>query len=210
MGCFPGGHKRVMLRFHVRKTHQLAGQMLANRRSLPPLNALRAFEAAARHGSFKEAAAELGGAPAAILRVNALASFSLRWLLPRLAQFRERHPGIEVRLTTSSDPVDASPEVDDVVIRGGPDTFYGFKSRFLAERRLPVCNPALAARAPAIPQRMRSARGSQRLDAIKRCDAEVFFVPLRLCGESSSHQCRPCLTQTPGQDKLVAHAHAKP
>ena len=33
--------------------------MFVPRRSLPPLNAVRAFEAAARLGSFKEAAAEL-------------------------------------------------------------------------------------------------------------------------------------------------------
>ena len=34
--------------------------MFVPRRSLPPLNAVRAFEAAARLGSFKEAAVELG------------------------------------------------------------------------------------------------------------------------------------------------------
>jgi len=33
--------------------------MPAHRRSLPPLNALRAFEAATRLGSFKDAATEL-------------------------------------------------------------------------------------------------------------------------------------------------------
>jgi LysR family glycine cleavage system transcriptional activator len=38
------------------------------RRRLPPLNALRAFEAAARHESFSLAAAELGVTPAAISR----------------------------------------------------------------------------------------------------------------------------------------------
>jgi LysR family glycine cleavage system transcriptional activator len=181
------------------------------RRLLPPLNAARAFEAAARHGSFKEAAAELGvthgaisrqihlleawlGAPAlfrrrnrgvtltpeggamlaefgpaldriaaaarqhrerrggpvaTVLRVNALATFSLRWLLPRLTLFREAHPGIEVQLTTANDPVDALPEEYDVVIRGGPDTFHGFVSRpLLNERRLPVCSPALIKRHP--------------------------------------------------------------
>jgi LysR family glycine cleavage system transcriptional activator len=185
--------------------------MLNNRRSLPPLNALRAFEAAARHASFKDAAAELsvthgaisrhvrlledwlgppalfqrlnrrveltptgaallaevgpaldrlstaaerhqvrdGKAPPAVLRVNALATFSLRWLLPRLGQFRDRHPGIEVRLSTSNDPVDALDEPYDAIIRGGPDTFYGFTSRlFLTERRLPVCSPALLTRLP--------------------------------------------------------------
>ncbi|OWJ61429.1 transcriptional regulator GcvA [Inquilinus limosus] len=185
--------------------------MPTGRRRLPPLNALRAFEAAARHGSFRDAAAELGvthgaisrhvrlledwlgppglfrrlnrrvvltptgaalladtgaaldrlaaaaerhrarrGAPApAVLRVNALATFSLRWLLPRLAGFRDRHPEIEVRLTTSNEPVDALREPYDVVIRGGPDTFYGFTARqFLTERRLPACSPALLDRLP--------------------------------------------------------------
>ncbi len=158
------------------------------RRRLPPLNAVRAFEAAARRGSFMDAAAEIGvthgavsrqiqlleewfGAPAlfrrmnrgvtltpqggallaefgpaldrisaaarqhterrggpvaTVLRVNALATFSLRWLLPRLTLFRDQHPGIEVQLTTANEPVDALPEEYDVVIRGGPDTFYGF------------------------------------------------------------------------------------
>jgi LysR family glycine cleavage system transcriptional activator len=181
------------------------------RRLLPPLNAVRAFEAAARHGSFKDAASELGvthgaisrhvalledwlGPPAlfqrhnrrvsltptgaalleevrpaldrvsaaarrhrdrrgevprAVLRVNALATFSLRWLLPRLAGFRAQHPGIEVRLTTSNAPLDALQEPFDVIIRGGPDTFDGFTSRlFLSERRLPVCSPGLLARVP--------------------------------------------------------------
>src|ERR1700712_3762329 len=121
---------------------------------LPPLNALRAFEAAARLGSFKAAAAELGvthGAvsqqvrlledwlraplfersnrrvtltPAGrvylcevgqaldrvasatakygeigttILRVNAPATFSLRWLVPKIAEFQAQYPQIKVR-----------------------------------------------------------------------------------------------------------------
>jgi LysR family transcriptional regulator, glycine cleavage system transcriptional activator len=84
-----------------------------------------------------------------VLRVNALATFALRWLVPRLALFRERHPDIEVRLATSNDPLDALPEPFDVVIRGGPDTFHGFVARpLLPERRLPVCSPALLARLP--------------------------------------------------------------
>ncbi len=37
----------------------------------------------------------------------------------------------------------------DVVIRGGPDTFYGYSMRpFLSEERLPVCSPALLQRLP--------------------------------------------------------------
>src|SRR3984957_11715906 len=152
--------------------------MSLHRRSLPPLNALRAFEAAARLGSFKDAAAELGvthgavsrhirlledwlgppalfrrlnrrvvltptgvallaetgpaldrlaaatdrhqgrgGKPApAVLRVNALATFSLRWLLRRLGRFRCLHPEIEVRLSTSNESVDALRETYDLII----------------------------------------------------------------------------------------------
>jgi LysR family transcriptional regulator, glycine cleavage system transcriptional activator len=176
------------------------------RRLLPPLNAIRAFEAAARTASFKQAAEELGvthGAvsrqirlledwlgppplfrrmnrrvaltPAGIallaeaaptldrlaaavrqhkgrrgdrstrtLRVNALATFSLRWLLPRLDVFRASHPDIEVRLTTSNEPLEALAEPFDLVIRGGPDMFHGFALReLLPEQRLPVCSPSL-------------------------------------------------------------------
>jgi len=199
-----------MLAICVRKSHAI-GSQVDKRRSLPPLNALRAFEAAARHSSFKHAADELGvthgaisrhvrlledwlGPPALflrlnrrveltakgaallaetagaldrlsaatarhlgqsgkpspqILRVNAFSTFSLRWLLPRLGQFRDRCRDVEVRLSTSNDPLDSLKEPYDVVIRGGPDTFYGYTSRlFLVERRLPVCSPALLNRLP--------------------------------------------------------------
>ncbi|KMO14287.1 transcriptional regulator GcvA [Methylobacterium platani] len=176
------------------------------RRALPPLNALRAFEAAARLGSFKAAADELGvthGAvsqqvrlleewlrvkaferhnrrvvltPAAraylaeigpaldriaaataqyghdagsVLRVNAPATFALRWLVPRLARFHAAHPALRVRLETSNQPLEALASPGDVVIRGGPDSFYGTTVRpFLSEERLPVCSPGLRDRLP--------------------------------------------------------------
>jgi LysR family glycine cleavage system transcriptional activator len=179
-------------------------------RPLPPLNAIRAFDAAARRCNLKAAAAELGvthgavsrqirlledwlgppalfrrlshgvaltaegsallaeiqpaleriagasarhGRPAeggsSVLRVNALATFSLRWLLPKLSLLREDHPDIELRLTTGNEPVDALAEEYDLIIRGGPDVFHGYESRFLLpERRLPLCSPALARRLP--------------------------------------------------------------
>jgi len=200
--------KRLICRKEVRKAHMIAP---SKSRPLPPLNAIRAFAAAARHCNFKDAAAELGvthgavsrqirlleewlgppalfrrlshgvaltvegaallaeigpaldriagaGAahgrappPAAVtmLRVNALATFSLRWLVPRLSLLRAHHPEIELRLTTGNEPVDALAGEYDLVIRGGPDVFHGFEARFLlSERRLPVCSPALAARLP--------------------------------------------------------------
>ncbi len=178
------------------------------KRTLPPLNALRAFEAAGRLGSFKEAAAELHvthgavsqqvrlleewlgaslferhnrrvaltpaakvylgeigplferlslateryGVPETVARtlsVNAPATFTLRWLVPRLATFRAGHPDVEVRVETSNGPLESLKEEYDIVIRGGPDTFYGYAMRpFLSEERLPVCSPALLQRIP--------------------------------------------------------------
>jgi LysR family glycine cleavage system transcriptional activator len=176
-------------------------------RRLPPLNAVRAFEAAARHASFTRAAEELrvthgavsrqvqlleawlgvplferlnrrvvlteaGGAYAAeigaaldrialatarqaergrprLLHVNALATFTLRWLIPRLSGFQLAHPAIEVRLTTSNVPLAQVAEPFDVAIRGGPDSRPGHIARpFLSERRIPVCSPALLQRLP--------------------------------------------------------------
>ena len=176
-------------------------------RGIPPLNALRAFEAAARLGSLKAAAleasvthgaisrhirlledwlgsplflrhnrrvvltelgqvylAEIGPAFQRIaratddarnrrrrklLQVNALSTFTVRWLLPRLAEFRESHPEIDVAVTTSNDAVDMAGEAADIVIRGGPDAVHGYVTRvFLAETRQPVCNPALPGRLP--------------------------------------------------------------
>jgi len=123
---------------------------------LPPLNALRAFEAAARHGGYTAAAEELFVTRGAIsrhvklleehlefalfrrlphgieltdagrrllpvltgafesiargvrdisaertdLRIICPPTISIRWLIPRLAQFRARYPEIRIRLTT--------------------------------------------------------------------------------------------------------------
>jgi LysR family transcriptional regulator, glycine cleavage system transcriptional activator len=186
------------------------------KRVLPPLNALRAFEAAGRLGSFKEAAAEshvthgavsqhvrlleewLGaplferhnrrvvltaagkayleeigplfeqlsqataryGFPATVSRtlsVNAPATFTLRWLVPRLAKFRVEHPGVDIKVETSNESVESLKDIHDVIIRGGPDTFYGYSMRpFLSEERVPVCSPALLQRLPLrMPEDMR-------------------------------------------------------
>lgn len=146
-------------------------------RRLPPLNALRVFEVAARTGSYAEAASELGlthgavsrqiallenwmgqrlfsrsgrrmvatptarifaaevsgafervtaaaeacGRPGArrILRVNAPASFAMRWLIPRLALFHGAYPSVEVVVTTVSTVHEELRGGFDVAIRRG-------------------------------------------------------------------------------------------
>ena len=172
-------------------------------RRLPPLNSLRAFEAAARLESFKFAADELCVTHGAVsrhiqqleswlgkplferfnrgvqlteagrlylaevgasfdriaiatsrqleqgkqrvLRVSALATFALRWLVPRLSTFQFLHPTIEVRLTTSNEPIERIRDEVDIVIRGGPSDADGYVAQeFLSEVRLPVCAPRMA------------------------------------------------------------------
>ena len=51
--------------------------------------------------------------------------------------------------TTSNEPLESLKESYDIIIRGGPDTFYGYSMQpFLSEERLPVCSPALLQRLP--------------------------------------------------------------
>jgi LysR family transcriptional regulator, glycine cleavage system transcriptional activator len=177
---------------------------MVDMRKLPFLNGIRAFESAARHGSFAAAAAELNVSPAAISRMvhlleerlgvalferkanklavtgagrtyqlgltpifDALASltsqvtmqggaraltigvgptFAIRWLIPRLADFRKAEPDIEVRVTTGGV---AAPFADDWTcgITLGDGVWPGLVAeRLFGADLLPVCAPRLAER----------------------------------------------------------------
>ena len=172
-------------------------------RRLPFLNGIRAFEAAARHGSFAGAAGELNVSPAAISRMvhlledrlgvalferaanrlattvagrayqtgltpllDALASltaqvtsqagartltigvgptFATRWLIPRLADFRQQEPDIEVRFTAGG-VTGAFAEDWTCGITLGNGEWPGLVSeRMFAADLQPVCAPRLAA-----------------------------------------------------------------
>ena len=169
---------------------------------LPSLNGLRAFEAAARHLSFTNAATELNVTQTAIshqirrleeelgirlfvrqnraltltpqakdylpgvraafndlrlatdrllrkdndhvLTVSTLASLAAKWLLPRLSAFQEAHPGIDVRITTSTALVDFRNGDVDAAIRYGRGHWPGVRADWLtADELFPVCSPAL-------------------------------------------------------------------
>ena len=168
------------------------------------LNGIKAFEAAARSGSFAGAGAELNVSAAAISRMvhlleerlgvalferkanrlamtpagrayqsgltpifDALASltaqvtapssvrvltigvgptFAMRWLIPRLADFRKDEPDIDVRITTGGA---AAPFGEDwsCGIQLGDGEWPGLVAEPLfAADLLPVCAPRLAAR----------------------------------------------------------------
>jgi LysR family transcriptional regulator, glycine cleavage system transcriptional activator len=171
---------------------------------LPSLNGLRAFEAAARHLSFTQAASELNVTQTAIshqirrleeelgirlfvrknralaltpqardylpgvraafndlrlatdrllrkgddnvLTVSTLASLAAKWLLPRLTAFQEAHPGIDVRITTSTALVDFKNGDVDAAIRYGRGHWPDVRAEWLmADEGFPVCSPALLA-----------------------------------------------------------------
>ncbi|AOK32067.1 MULTISPECIES: transcriptional regulator GcvA [Burkholderia] len=149
------------------------------RRRLPPLNALRAFEAAARHLNFRLAAQEIGVTQGAVaqqvrhleaaltlrlferlphglaltdeglayfsaiqralhiisdatdaldrrpstLTVSTTPSFASKWLIPRLAQFSEAYPAIEVRVVADEKLSTFRGDGVDIAIRLGKPPF---------------------------------------------------------------------------------------
>jgi LysR family transcriptional regulator, glycine cleavage system transcriptional activator len=173
------------------------------RRRLPPLKTLPAFEIAADHLSFTEAAGELHLTHGAVSRqikalesqlgvplfrrrnrrleltqagvaflpgvrqalqlletvtaevatspregalvVSCVATFMMRWLIPRLYAFNALHRNIDVRLSASHAPVDFVRDGIDVAIRVGraPWPRNVIASSFLPDRIGPVCAPAL-------------------------------------------------------------------
>lgn len=176
---------------------------------LPPLTALRAFDAAARHMSFKKAAEELNVTPAALsfqiksleehlgaplfhrlnravalteagktlepgcrdafsslgaawsatlrlqdvsgLTVTAGPAFTAKWLAPRLYEFAQLHPDIELRVAASLRRMDFDRDQVDVAVRFAYAADPGLWSIPLAtEWVTPVMTPALAEQFPTL------------------------------------------------------------
>lgn len=172
---------------------------------LPPLTALRAFDAAARHMSFGKAAEELSVTPAALsfqiksleehlgtplfirlnravelteagralapgaadgfrilsaawraaqrlqdeqtLTVTAGPAFTAKWLAPRLYEFAQAHPEIELRFSASLKIMDFTRDAIDVAIRFGANSTAGHYALPLAQEWVaPVMTPELAQR----------------------------------------------------------------
>jgi LysR family transcriptional regulator, regulator of gene expression of beta-lactamase len=170
-----------------------------------PLNALRAFEASARHLSFTRAGLELfvsqgavshqvklledrlgvqlfrrlprglaltdeglalvptvrdsfdrigatldqftGGRFRASLTLAVVGTFAIGWLLPRLQDFMEQFPEIDLRMFTNNNRVDLAGEGLDLAIRFGDGSWHATHAEPIIEAPLtPLCAPAVAAR----------------------------------------------------------------
>ncbi|KND60249.1 hypothetical protein BVER_02563 [Candidatus Burkholderia verschuerenii] len=169
-----------------------------------PLNALRAFEASARHLSFTRAAHELNVTQAAVsqqvraleerlgvtlfrrlprglgvtdegrallpvlsdafgrieavlkqfdgghfhevLTVGVVGTFAVGWLMPRLKDFRQTHPFVELRLFTHNNLVDPASEGLDYAIRFGAGIWATHNTRLLDAPLAALCAPDIARR----------------------------------------------------------------
>ncbi|NVO56409.1 LysR family transcriptional regulator [Rhodobacteraceae bacterium B1Z28] len=79
-----------------------------------------------------------------VLDVSCLSTFSMRWLIPRLFDFQERHQDIEVRLTADDGPVDFTRQRHDLAIRVGAGPWDNAQAMTLFEDRVgPVLSPDL-------------------------------------------------------------------
>ncbi len=98
-----------------------------------------------------------------VLTVSTLASLAAKWLLPRLTDFQERHPGIDVRITTSTNLVDFQRDNVDAAIRYGRGQWRGLRADWLmADELFPVCSPSLL-------------RGDRALHAVEDLEDHVLL-----------------------------------
>ena len=174
------------------------------KRNLPPLNALRAFEASARLASMQRAAHELSVTPSAVSQqvqnlerwmgfpllerrarqvqanaegraylaavsaafdqiaaatvelsagrvprsicITCTPGFAVQWLVPRLQQFQDQHPDIDVRIDASTRLLDLKVEQVDLAVRHGNGRYPGLVSeKLLDDDLVPVASPRLLA-----------------------------------------------------------------
>lgn len=77
------------------------------------------------------------------IRLRAYTGFTARWLIPRLPHFSELHPGIDVRITNSTAPLDFDSEQCDMAIVLGDGYWPDADAALLLEDIIePVCSPA--------------------------------------------------------------------
>jgi LysR family glycine cleavage system transcriptional activator len=78
-----------------------------------------------------------------ILTISTVPCFAAYWLLPRLADFNEHHPDIQVNIRAALSLTNFTRDGVDMAVRFGPGTWPGLTSIKLHDEELvPVCSPA--------------------------------------------------------------------
>jgi LysR family glycine cleavage system transcriptional activator len=76
--------------------------------------------------------------------VSASPSFAMRWLVPRLDDFRTAHPELDVRIAATDRLVDPRREAVDLCIRYGEGAYPGLAvTPLITDMVFPVCSPRL-------------------------------------------------------------------
>jgi LysR family glycine cleavage system transcriptional activator len=77
-----------------------------------------------------------------ILSIQSYTTFSQRWLIPRLTDFYDKYPKIEIRLSSSIVPADFETQNLDAAIRAGKGEWPDLHSEKLIDIELiPICTP---------------------------------------------------------------------
>jgi LysR family glycine cleavage system transcriptional activator len=76
--------------------------------------------------------------------ISTAPSFASKWLIPRLNQFQERYPDIEVRMSADMSLIDFAATDIDLAIRYGPGGYEGlYCERLMSESVVVVASPRL-------------------------------------------------------------------
>src|SRR2546422_208727 len=77
------------------------------------------------------------------LTISTVPCFAAYWLLPRLADFNEHHPDIQVNIRAALSLTDFTRDGVDMALRFGPGKWAGLTSiKLYDEELVPVCSPA--------------------------------------------------------------------
>jgi LysR family transcriptional regulator of beta-lactamase len=86
-----------------------------------------------------------GGHVREVLKLGAVGTLAVGWLLPRLADFREQYPFIDLRLSTNNNRVDIAAEGLDYAIKFGNGAWHDIEAEALFEAPLSMlCIPTIA------------------------------------------------------------------
>lgn len=79
-----------------------------------------------------------------VLNVRISPTFATKCVVPRITEFLDSYPNIELRLDATNDPPDYSREHIDLEVRHGEGRWgEGHSERIVAERMIPLCSPDL-------------------------------------------------------------------
>ena len=82
-----------------------------------------------------------------VLTLGAVGTFAVGWLMPRLREFQQTHPFVDLRLLSNNNRVDLAGEGLDIAIRFGDGAWHGTDAVLLFAAPLcPLCAPDIAAR----------------------------------------------------------------